>query len=138
LNTFQEHTAETLSQFSGKIEGLALAIDSLSSSGLTISQTDIASVQRTLNAHGQLLKQCLSFCTSAMSATQTLAPGISVKHASAMEHARMIIGPLGPLQANAPTIAVNTAEAGGNAFLAIGPTSFEGMSRDAFDFLGSK
>ena len=127
-----------MSELSGKVEAIALAVDALSISGVNITQQDVEVVKRTLDEHGLLLKQCLSFCTSAMNAAHASTSGTQVKHAKAIEHARQIIGNLGSINAHAPPVAVDTAEASGSAFQAIGNTDLTGLNQEALNFLAGK
>jgi hypothetical protein len=127
-----------MSEFSGKVEALALAVDSLSISGINITQQDVEVVTRTLDGHGQLLKQCLLFCTSALNAAQANMPRMQVKHGKAIEHARQVIGNLGAIKADAPSVAVDTAEASGSAFQEVGNIDLGGMTPEALRFLAGK
>ena len=90
LDTFQATTATTLSEFSGKFEALAVAIGALSVTGVNISPEDIATVTKTLDDHGRLLKECLKFCTSALNAATETTPATKVKYAKAVANARSI------------------------------------------------
>jgi hypothetical protein len=138
LDSFQEITSTTMSELSGKVEAIALAVDALSISGVNITEQDVEVVKRTLDEHGLLLKQCLVFCTSAMSAAHVSTSGTQVKHAKAMEHARQIIGNFGAIKADAPPVVVDTAEAGGSSFQPIGNIDLTGLGQDALNFLAGK
>ena len=137
LDTFQETTAATMSELSGKVETIALAIDALSISGVDITQHDVEVVQRTLNEHGLLLKQCLLFCTSALNAAHASTSGTHVKHAKATNHARQIIGTLGSSEGNAQPVMVDTADAD-DAFQGIGVIQLAGLNKESLDFLAGK
>ncbi|KAI8631316.1 hypothetical protein F5Y19DRAFT_425718, partial [Xylariaceae sp. FL1651] len=130
LDTFQEKTATTMSDMVGKVEALTLAVDSLSLSGVTISQKDMASVTQALNEHGNLVKECLQFCTSAMSAAHARISATQVRHAKVVEQATQFIGNVGPISGDAPLVTVDTAEASGNAFQGVG-----NINADAFRIL---
>jgi hypothetical protein len=136
LDAFQETTAATMSELSGKVETIALAIDALSISGVNITQHDVEVVQRTLNEHGLLLKQCLLFCTSALNAAHASTSSTHVKHAKATNHARQIIGTLGPSEGNSQVM-VDTADAD-DAFQGIGVIQLAGLNKEGLDFLAGK
>jgi hypothetical protein len=127
-----------MSEFSGMVEALTLAVDSLSISGVNITQQDVQVVTRKLDEHGQLLKQCLLFCTTAMNAAHASMPGTQVKHAKALEHARQVIGNLGAIRPDAPPVVVDTAEASGQAFQGIGNIDLTGISPEGMKFLAGK
>ncbi|KAI0858324.1 hypothetical protein F4860DRAFT_486918 [Xylaria cubensis] len=127
LSTFQEITTTTLSQFSGKFEALELAVQSLSISGVAITQQDVETVTRTLNEHGKLLKQCLQFCTTALKAVHSEMPATQVRYAKAAEYAQQIVGNVGSTGENAPTVDVNTALAEGSAFQGVGNFSVDAL-----------
>ena len=138
LDTFQDTTAATMSELSGKVETIALAIDALSISGVDITQHDVEVVQRTLNEHGLLLKQCLLFCTSALNVAHASTSSTHVKHAKATNHARQIIGTLGPSEGNSQVM-VDTADADGKGtFLGIGVIQLAGLNKEGLDFLAGK
>lgn len=126
-----------MSEFSGRVEALALAIQSLSISGVQSTQKDVEIVRQTLDDHEKLLRHCLVFCTTALSAAQTVLPGTQVKHAKALNHARQIVGNFGPLGKNAPPVVVDTAEAQ-DAFQAVGNIDLRGLDTRALDFLAGK
>jgi hypothetical protein len=136
LDAFQETTAATMSELSGKVETIALAIDALSISGVNITQHDVEVVQRTLNEHGLLLKQCLLFCTSALNAAHASTSSTHVKHAKATNHARQIIGTLGLSEGNSQVM-VDTADAD-DAFQGIGVIQLAGLNKEGLDFLAGK
>jgi hypothetical protein len=136
LDAFQETTAATMSELSGKVETIALAIDALSISGVNITQHDVEVVQRTLNEHGLLLKQCLLFCTSALNAAHASTSSTHVKHAKAANHARQIIGTLGLSEGNSQVM-VDTADAD-DAFQGIGVIQLAGLNKEGLDFLAGK
>jgi hypothetical protein len=127
-----------MSEFSGMVEALNLAVDSLSISGVNITQQDVQVVTRKLDEHGQLLKQCLLFCTTAMNAAHASMPGTQVKHAKALVHARQVIGNLGAIRPDAPPVVVDTAEASGQAFQGIGNIDLTGISPEGMKFLAGK
>ncbi len=127
-----------MSEFSGKVEALTLAVESLSISGVNITEQDVQVVTRKLNEHGQLLKQCLLFCTTAMDAAHANMPGTQVRHAKAVEHARQVIGNLGVIRPDAPSVVVDTAEVSGHAFQGIGNIDLSGISAEGFNFMAGK
>ncbi|KAI1178553.1 hypothetical protein F4777DRAFT_536978 [Nemania sp. FL0916] len=120
LNEFQENTATTLSEFTGKLDALALAVQSLSISEVTIPQEDVAMITRTLNEQHQLLKQNLQFCTTALGAVQSEMPSTQVRFVKARENARQMIGNYGTAGEKASSIVVENVEAEGHAIQSIG------------------
>ena len=127
-----------MSEFSGRVEALVLAIDSLSIAGVSITQQDVQVVTRKLDEHSQLLKQCLLFCTTALNAAHASVPGTQVKHVKALENVRQVIGNLGEIKPDAPPVVVNTAEAGGQAFQGIGNIDLSGIGPEGLNFLAGK
>jgi hypothetical protein len=125
LNDFQENTTTTMSGFAGQFEALTLAVNSLTMTGVTITQEDVDAVTKTLDHHDELLKQPLQFCTSALGAAHTRMPATQVRHAQAIEHARQIIGNVGEIEGDRLSVAVDTAEASGNAFQCVGNLSLD-------------
>ncbi|KAI0547889.1 hypothetical protein F4679DRAFT_552462 [Xylaria curta] len=120
LSTFQETTTTTLSRFSGKFEALELAVQSLSISGVAITQQDVETVTQTLNEHGELLRQCLQFCTTALKAVHSEMPDTQIRDAKAAEYAQQIVGNVLSTGEKAVAVKVRNAEAKGNAFQGIG------------------
>ncbi|KAK4164072.1 hypothetical protein QBC43DRAFT_318666, partial [Cladorrhinum sp. PSN259] len=126
LDTVQATTATTLSEFNGKFEALTTAVESLSIAGVTISPQDVELVKRTLDKHGELLKQCMKFCISALNATTTT-PATRVKYAKAKNKAEQFIGNLGSeANANVPDVIVDQAEAD-SSVMGIGNISVEAL-----------
>jgi hypothetical protein len=60
-----------------------------------------------------------------------------MKHAKATNHARQIIGTLGPSEGNAHPVMVDTAEAD-DAFQGIGKIQLAGLNQAGLDFLAGK
>ena len=128
-----------MSELSGKVEAIALAVNALSISGVNIKQQDFSVVKQKLDEHGLLLKQCLVFCTSAINAAHASTSGTQVKHAKAIEHARQIIGNLGAIKSDAPPVVVGTAEASGaGTFQGIGNLNFTGLNQETLNFFAGK
>ena len=94
---------------------------------MTISPQDVELVKRTLDEHGELLKQCLRFCTSALNAATTTTPATRVKYAKATNKAEYFIGNLGS-EANADVrdVIVDKAEAD-SSVMGIGNISVEAL-----------
>jgi hypothetical protein len=126
---FQATIATTLSQLSGKIEAMALAVDSLSIVGSSISPHDVEAVKTALNEHGRLLTECLRFCTGAMGAASTVSSGTQVKYAKAIEDAINVIGNIGlePGTGARPDVVVERAEAEGRSVMGVGNISTEAL-----------
>jgi hypothetical protein len=137
-DTFQDATATTLSELTRQVEAIALAIDSLSISGVEITQQDVEVVKRKLDEHCLLLKQRLLFCTNAMDAAHTSTSGTHVKYAKANDHARQTIGNFGAIKADAPEVVVDSAEASERASQSVGYTDLTGLNQETLNFLAGK
>lgn len=83
-----------MSEFTGQIEGLQLAMRSLSLSGFNIKKEDVDLVVKVLNEHDKMLKQCLKVCESGLKET-SVGTGTNVKHAVAFNKASLFVGNMG-------------------------------------------
>ena len=83
-----------MSEFTGQIEGLQLAVRSLSLSNVNLKKEDAEMVLRVLNEHDMMLRQCLKVCESGLKET-TEATGTFVKHAIAFNKASVFVGNMG-------------------------------------------
>jgi hypothetical protein len=115
-----------MSGFTGQIQGLQLAMESLSLGGVSIKKEDVDAVVRVLSEHGKMLEQCLKVCDSGLSET-TAASGTKVRYAKVFNEARQFIGNMGNVQfgPGTPAVTVDHAEARDKARQAVGNMSEE-------------
>lgn len=121
LEALETQIASTVSTFMGKIEGIELALQSLTLSdtgtGSVRSEKPVGAVSEQgksvvdiLNEHSFLLKQCLKACASGLAET-TNTTGTRVRYACTFDEARQHIGNIGDIQSGGPAVEVDTAEA---------------------------
>lgn len=128
LQSLETKMASSINSFTGQMEGLQLAISSLSLNSLSIRKEDVDVVLKVLNGHSMMLARCLKFCESGLKET-TAATGTAVKHAEAFNKARQWIGNIGvdsTWTPNAPPISLDRAIARDEAIQGVG-----NMSREA-------
>ncbi|KAF3012849.1 hypothetical protein E8E14_010545 [Neopestalotiopsis sp. 37M] len=135
LTDFQEMTTTIMSTWTGKLEALSLTLEAMSSSTVAIRPQHVEAVQKTLKNHGQLLQQCVQLCTDAIAAVHVSDSRTQVRHAKALDRARQVIGNLGPIMAEAPSVSVDIAEASGGAFQGIGNLNLNNANPDVLRFL---
>lgn len=117
---FEVQVATTMSSFTGKLQGIELAIQAMTlSANCEIRRSDVAQVVQLLNEQDLLLKQCLKVCTLGLSQT-TEKRGTTVKYAQTFDEARQFVGNIGDVGNGGPRTAVESAEARGNSKMMIG------------------
>jgi hypothetical protein len=111
---------------SKQIQGLQLAMESLSLSGLNIAKGDVDAVVKILSKHSKLLEQCLKVCDSGLSET-TATSSTKVRYAKVFNEAKQFIGNMGNIQLGprTPAVAVDCAEARDKARQVVGNMSEE-------------
>ncbi|OAQ59484.1 hypothetical protein VFPPC_14781 [Pochonia chlamydosporia 170] len=133
LQSLETKIASCINSFTGQMEGLQLAISSLSLNSLSIREEDVDMVLKVLNGHRVMLAQCLKFCEHGLKET-TAATGTTVKYAEAFDKARHWIGNIGfdgTWAPNTPLISVDRMIARDEAIQGVGNMSRE-VARDFF------
>lgn len=94
LKSLEIKIADTMSEFTGQIQGIQLAARSWSMSNISIKKEDVEVVTRVLNEQDAMIKQCLKVCESGLKEV-TIVTGTNVKHAVAFEKAAVFVGNMG-------------------------------------------
>jgi hypothetical protein len=106
---FETKVARAMSEFTGQLEGLQIAMKSMELANTTVTQADMANVLGVLKVHDVMLRQCLKFCMGTLEET-TEGAGTHVKYAVAVGKAMVFVGNMGVdenLTKNAPSVVVN-------------------------------
>ncbi|KAJ3534691.1 hypothetical protein NM208_g7437 [Fusarium decemcellulare] len=119
LQGLETQIATAVSDFSGQIKGIEMAVQTMSLQAANISQSDVDNVVAVLNDHDRVLKQCLKVCTSALTET-TAVTGTQVKYARTFEEARQFVGNIGDVVVGGPPTKVEHGEARGKSRQVIG------------------
>lgn len=83
--------AQSISDISGRIHGLELAVEALSIPPAAVTNDDVVKVLSTLEKHKQMLRVCLRVYEPALKETSKLA-GTTVKYQTTCDNARLISG----------------------------------------------
>ncbi|SPO04779.1 uncharacterized protein DNG_07464 [Cephalotrichum gorgonifer] len=133
LQALETKLASFIDSSTGQMEGLQLAISTMSQSSLSIGKQDAEAVLKLLNGHSAMLARCLRFCESGLREI-TAATGAAVKHAEAFDKARQWIGNIGfdgSWIPDAPPISVDRVIARDQAVQGVGNMSGE-AAKDFF------
>lgn len=127
LQSLDTKLADLMSECSGQIEGLQLAMKSMSSSGLVLKKEDVDSVMKVLNDHDTMLRQCPKVCESGLKET-SVAVGTNVKHAVAFSKASVFVvnmGCHGRADVGIPAVTIDLLEARDQANSVVGNMSVD-------------
>ncbi|KAI1213193.1 uncharacterized protein F4807DRAFT_413235 [Annulohypoxylon truncatum] len=128
LQDLETQIATSVSSFTGQICGLETAVRSLSLAPSNVNQIDMASIIAILDDHDRMLKQYVSFCTSALTEVNERT-GNSVKYARTFDEARQFIGNMGDVGRGGPATNVEQGEARDRSRQVIGNMSGD-VARD--------
>ena len=114
--------AASISSFTGRLTGLDAALHTLSVCSNRISRQDLEDVKGMLDAHGQMLNQCLRVPTNALNVT-TAVTGTNAQYAKVYEESRQFIGNIRDVGLGGPGTTVVNAEARGRSKQMVGNMS---------------